>query len=137
MASHFVRSMRWRRWHSSRSSLVNHPTSRMENWFGFASDYKAARVTYAPWVLRAGARMESRRMRKRRTYLIEVGRPGQGLTDPPFFKVKADTVIFEPDGTIAIRSEKANRRIAPHVWSNSEVALAASSCHAHRTTPEY
>jgi hypothetical protein len=55
-------------------------------------------------------------VRKRRKYLIEVGRPSQGLSDPPFFQVEADTIIFEPDGTIAIRSENANRRIRPEAW---------------------
>ena len=34
-------------------------------------------------------------MRKKRMYSIEVARPGQGLTEPPFFKVDADTITFE------------------------------------------
>jgi hypothetical protein len=55
-------------------------------------------------------------MNKVRTYSVTVGRPGEGLSDPPFFKVEADTITFEPDGTIVIRTEKANRSIRPQAW---------------------
>jgi hypothetical protein len=50
------------------------------------------------------------------TFTVRVGTSNEGISDPPFFEVGADTVTFEPDGTIAITSRKGHRRIAPGSW---------------------
>jgi hypothetical protein len=52
------------------------------------------------------------------------------LADPPFFKVEADSLTLDEEGTLSIRSGKGNRVLRAELWEIVEITRNPKSASA-------